>query len=272
MTRSLAFGALAALTLALAGSHSARVRAEDAKKTDTVDIFSSVADPDKEKAMPGVGVIYGQKEWERLAAAWGIKEVPKVDFTKEILLVGTWRGPNFKFLTEVKNGDLKVEQVGDKTEQPGFRYRVMSLSRAGITKFQGKDLPPADGSTPAEPKSTTDNVKAEKPRVALSGDIKDAGLLLQAPANRIISSQKQWDMLVKEWAIKDAPKVDFTKELLAVGTWRGSSFDLTPTVKDGDLIVTTKGTDDRKDGFRWKIVSVPRGGIKTIDGKELPRE
>ena len=140
MTRSLAFAALAALTLALS-SQPARVRAEEPKKTETVDILSSVAEVEKEKAMPGTGVIYGQKEWERLAAAWGIKGVPKLDFTKEILLVGTWRGSNFKFLSDVKDGDLKVELVGDKEEKAGFRYRVVSLKRDGITKFQGKDLP-----------------------------------------------------------------------------------------------------------------------------------
>ena len=141
MTRSLAFAALAALTFAIVGSHSARLAAEEPKGTGTVDIFSSVADADKEKAMPGVGVIYGTKEWERLAAAWGIKQPAKVDFTKEILLVGTHRGANFKFLPEVKNGDLTVELVGDKEAQPGFRYRIVSLKRDGITKFQGKELP-----------------------------------------------------------------------------------------------------------------------------------
>lgn len=273
MTRSLSFAALAALTFAFSWQ-SARVDAAEPKKTDTVDLYSSVADAAKEKQMPGIGVIYGTKEWERLAAAWGIKDPPKVDFSKEILLVGTWRGSNFKFLSEVKNGDLTVELVGDKEEKAGFRYRVVSLSRAGITKFQGKDLPPADTSTVGvEPKSAGGESKtAEKPRVSLSGDIADVKLQLQAPANRVISSQKQWDALAKEWAIKDAPKVDFTKELLVVGTWSGSSFDVIPTVNNGDLIVTTKGTDDRREGFRWKIVSVNRGGIKTVDGKALPRE
>ena len=271
MTRSLAFAALAALTLAFS-SQSVRVTAAEPKKTDTVDIFSSVDDLAKEKQMPGIGVIYGQKEWERLAAAWGIKEVPKVDFNKEILLVGTHRGANFKFLSEVKNGDLTVELVGDKEAKSGFRYRIVSLSRAGITKFQGKELPAVDAPAVGEPKSVGVDPKAEKPRVALSGDIADVGLMLQAPANRVIASQKQWDVLVKEWAIKDAPKVDFTKELLVVGTWRGSSFDVIPTVANGDLIVTTKGTDDRREGFRWKIVSVNRGEIKTVDGKAFPRE
>ena len=72
--------------------------------------------------------------------------------------------------------------------------------------------------------------------------------------------------------IKDAPKVDFTKELLVVGTWKGSSFNLTPTVKDGDLSVSAVGTKDLRPGFRWKVVSVKRDGIKTVQGKDLPKE
>lgn len=139
MTRSLAFAALAALTFTVA--QAPRSSAEEPKKTDTVDVFSSVAEVEKEKAMPGTGVIYGQKEWEQLAAAWGMKDVPKVDFTKEILLVGTHRGTNFKFISDVKNGDLTVELVGNTEEKAGFRYRVVSLNRDGITKFQGKELP-----------------------------------------------------------------------------------------------------------------------------------
>ena len=99
-----------------------------------------MAELDQLKQLPGTGVILSQKEWERLAAAWGIKDVAKVDFTKEILLVGTWRGSSFKFLSDVKDGDLTVELVGDKEEKPGFRYKIVSLKRDGITKFQGKDL------------------------------------------------------------------------------------------------------------------------------------
>ena len=88
MTRLFAFAGLAGL---LFGPRRGLrvVSAAEPKATGTVDIFSSVADPDLEKQLPGIGVIYGQKEWERLAAAWGIKPVPKVDFGKEILLVGT---------------------------------------------------------------------------------------------------------------------------------------------------------------------------------------
>lgn len=139
MKRTLVFSVLTAALFTLAGFHSAK--AEEPKATGTVDLASSVPDAEKLQALSGTGVILGQKEWERLAAAWGIKEVAKVDFSKELLLVTTWRGSSFKMLTDVKDGDLTVELVGDKDVQPGFRYKIVSLKRDGITKFQGKELP-----------------------------------------------------------------------------------------------------------------------------------
>ena len=140
MTRSFALATLAACLVVAAGTFN-RTAAEEPKATGTVDIFSSVEDLDQLKVLPGTGVLVSQKEWERLAASWGIKDVARVDFTKEILLVGTWRGSTFKFLADVKNSDLTVELVGDKEVKPGFRYKVISLKREGIKTVQGKELP-----------------------------------------------------------------------------------------------------------------------------------
>jgi hypothetical protein len=119
---------------------------------------------------------------------------------------------------------------------------------------------------------SADEPKKEKPTVELSGDIKDEALQKEAPANGVIASQKGWEKLAKAWSIKDAPKVDFTKEILVVGTWKGSVFNLSPAVKDGDLTISALGTKDLRPGFRWKVVSIKREGIKTVQGKELPTE
>ena len=116
-----------------------------------------------------------------------------------------------------------------------------------------------------------DEPKAE-PTVSLSGDIKDEALQKAVPANGVIASQKSWDKLVKAWDIKDAPKVDFAKEFLIVGTWRGSTFNIRQMVEDGNLTFSMFGTKDLRPGFRWKIVSVKRAGVKTVQGKELPKE
>jgi len=238
-----------------------RAAAEEPKATGTVDISSSVPEAEKLQAFSGTGVILDQKEWERLAAAWGIKEVAKVDFTKELLLVGTWRGNNFKFLGNIKNGDLTVEQVGDKEAQPGFRYKVLSINRTGITKFQGKELP-APAVSDLKPIE-------EKPSVNLSGNIKEESLQNEMPLNGVITSQEQWERLVKVWGIKDAPPVDFTRQWIVVGTSRGTSFDLNPVVTNGDLVISSKGTTDLAPGFRWRARAINREGIKTLNGKEF---
>ncbi|MCS6864870.1 MAG: hypothetical protein RMJ56_05760 [Gemmataceae bacterium] len=114
--------------------------------------------------------------------------------------------------------------------------------------------------------------KANKATVDLAGDIKDESLQAEAPANGVIVSPKAWEKLAKAWGIPEAPKVDFTKEILIVGTWKGSSFDITPMVKDGDLTVSALGTKDLRPGFRWKVRSIPRQGIKTVQGRPLPSE
>lgn len=119
---------------------------------------------------------------------------------------------------------------------------------------------------------SADEPKEKKPTVELGGSIDDETLQKAMPANGVIASQKAWDALAKAWSIKDAPKIDFTKELLIVGTWRGSSFGLRPMLKDGDLSVSGFGTKDLRPGFRWKVQTFPREGVKTVQGKELPQE
>lgn len=135
------FTAVTFAALIVTSAALSRGAAEEPQVTKTVDMASSFPDVEQEKAIGGTSVLLSQKERERLAAAWGIKDPPKVDFTKEILLVGTWRGSSFKFLNELKDGDLKTELVGEKDIRPGFRYRIVSLKRDGIKSFNGKPLP-----------------------------------------------------------------------------------------------------------------------------------
>jgi hypothetical protein len=119
---------------------------------------------------------------------------------------------------------------------------------------------------------TAEEPKPAKPTVELSGSIEDESLQKAMPASGVITSQKGYDALAKAWGIKDAPKVDFAKEILVVGTWKGSVFSIKTAVKDGDLTVSGFGTKDLRPGFRWKIQSLSREGIKTVQGKELPKE
>jgi hypothetical protein len=138
MTRAFACAALAVCLSITAGLAQ---EPKTAPPAPTVDITGSLEDLVLMREAPMSGVLVSQKSWEKLAAAWGIKDVPKVDFGKEILIVGTHRGISFKFLTEVKNGDLVVEVVGDKDLKPGFRYKILSVGRNGIKTVNGKELP-----------------------------------------------------------------------------------------------------------------------------------
>lgn len=113
---------------------------------------------------------------------------------------------------------------------------------------------------------------APKPAVDLSGSVDDQGLVKKAPPQNVVVSEKGWETLAKAWNLKDPPKVDFTKDVLVVATTVGSRLSLTPTVKDGDLKTTAIATRDLRPGFRYAIQSVARDGIKTVDGKALPKE
>lgn len=113
----------------------------------------------------------------------------------------------------------------------------------------------------------------KKPTVDLAGSNDDEGLAKQAPESGVVVSEKGWEKLAKAWGIKDAPKVDFSKELLVVATTRGSKMNLDAKVDaKGDLKVLAASTRDLRPGFRYAIRSVGRDGVKTVNGKELPKE
>lgn len=132
MTRSLATALLCFVPAAS--------RADDKPKP-TVDLFASVADEKLKEATPANGVVTTQKDWEKLAAAWGIENAPKVDFTKELLIVGTHRGSQFKLTPKVDDkGDLTIFSAGTKDLRPGFRYRIASVDRSKIKTVAGKPL------------------------------------------------------------------------------------------------------------------------------------
>jgi hypothetical protein len=181
--------------------------------------------------------------------------VASVDFLSQpSRLGGSWR----EFRT--KGGHCRQSQTVFSTVFEGemmFRkvltFLVLTLILTPVAADQG---PP----------------QAAKPTVDLAGDIKDESLQSAAPANGVIVSPKAWEKLAQAWGIKDAPKVDFTKEILIVGTWKGSTFNITPMIQDGDLTVSSFGTKDLREGFRWKVRSIPREGIKTVQGRPLPTE
>lgn len=111
-----------------------------------------------------------------------------------------------------------------------------------------------------------------KQTVDLSGSIADEELMKKAPDSSVVVSEKGWKELAEAWNLKDPPKVDFTKELLVVATTRGGRLNLTPSVTAGDLKAVALATRDLRPGFRYAIKSHSKEGVKTVNGKELPKE
>jgi hypothetical protein len=123
----------------------------------------------------------------------------------------------------------------------------------------------------------TPAVHAEKKKVASTkewtGAVADEKLAKDAP--EVITSKKALETLWKDWGITDKmPEVDFTKELVLVSTTRGSKLNVSLMLDPdkGDLQVLGIATRDLRPGFRYVIVTAPKEGVKTVNGKELPKE
>jgi hypothetical protein len=113
---------------------------------------------------------------------------------------------------------------------------------------------------------------AEKKNVAPTqtwkGSVDDDALSKDAPV--CIVNGADLGKLWQAWKIADkAPEVDFSKEIVIVQTTKGSI--LNPSFRldeKGNLEILGMATMDYLPGFRYVICSVPRDGVKTVDGKE----
>jgi hypothetical protein len=117
--------------------------------------------------------------------------------------------------------------------------------------------------------------QADKKPVKLTkewkGSIPDEAL--QKKASEVITTAKALEELWKAWQITEKmPEVDFTKELVIVATSVGSKLNMSAVLDDtkGDLMVLGMGTRDIAPGFRYVIGTIPREGVKTVNGKQLP--
>jgi hypothetical protein len=114
--------------------------------------------------------------------------------------------------------------------------------------------------------------KEVKPTKQWTGSVEDEKLQKEAPT--VIASAKTFEKVWKAWKPADkVPEVDFAKELVLVATTRGSRLSIRLLLEDsGNLKVGAIATRDLRPGFRYEMVVVPREGIKTVDGKEIPKE
>ncbi len=104
-----------------------------------------------------------------------------------------------------------------------------------------------------------------------AGSVEDEKLAKEAPA--VITNAKDLEKVWKAWKIADKmPEIDFTKEIVIVSTTVGSRLRLSAVLDDkGDLRILGLATRDLRPGFRYVIGTINKEGIKTIEGKELPK-
>jgi hypothetical protein len=120
-------------------------------------------------------------------------------------------------------------------------------------------------------------VLAQKLKVPIdmkwSGSVDDEKLMKDAP--EVITSAKTLEKIWQTWKAKgDVPKVDFGK-FLVVGVYsRGSKLNMGGATLDekGNLTVLGFGTRDLQPGFRYVLGTVSKDGVKTVNGKALPKE
>lgn len=127
------------------------------------------------------------------------------------------------------------------------------------------------GPAPAGEKPSGD--QEVKPTQQWKGSVDDENLQKKAPAQGIITDGMELKRLWQEWHLGDkVPAVKFDKELVLVETTRGSLLQVgVKLTAKGDLQVLGIATRDFRPGFRYKILVVPRAGVKTVNGKELPK-
>lgn len=105
-----------------------------------------------------------------------------------------------------------------------------------------------------------------------TGSVADVALKKGVP--EVITSPKVLEKVWNAWMVKGKlPKLDFTKEIVILGTTSGSRLNLSARLDDkGDLQIIGFGTADFGPGFRYVLATVPRTGVKTVNKKPLPKE
>lgn len=90
--------------------------------------------------------IVNSKDLEKLWKTWDIKEkLPEIDFSKELLLIETTRGSrlNLKATLDEK-GNIQALGLATRDLRPGFRYVMITISKAGVKTIEGKAITPAN--------------------------------------------------------------------------------------------------------------------------------
>jgi hypothetical protein len=102
-----------------------------------------IADESLKILAPDEGFLADAKSLEKVWKEWRPQEeIPAVDFSKEIILVGVVDGPNRAGIQPSldEKGDLHFIVVGTKVGGPGFGYLLLKVSREGVKTVNLKPL------------------------------------------------------------------------------------------------------------------------------------
>ena len=119
--------------------------------------------------------------------------------------------------------------------------------------------------------SAAEEMTPVTPTQQWSGSLEDRGL--QAKAAPVISDAATFGQLWQDWKVAGAqPVVDFNKSLVVTATTVGSLLNLQCRLSaKGNLEIGAIATRDLRPGFRYVIAVVSNAGVKTVNGKELPK-
>lgn len=95
------------------------------------------------KLAPKSDFITDAKTFSKLWKAWRPGEaVPEIDFSKDMVIVGTADGPNLVIFEPKlqEDGDLKFVVASTRMFGPGFGYRMVKIAREGVKTVNGKSI------------------------------------------------------------------------------------------------------------------------------------
>lgn len=102
-----------------------------------------IEDKSLRKLAPKSGFIADEQTWKKLWTAWRPEEeLSKVDFAKELILVGTVSGPNLVIMrpTIDDEGNVKYVVGGTKIGGPGFGYKLVKIGKDGVKTVNGNSI------------------------------------------------------------------------------------------------------------------------------------
>lgn len=169
------------------------------------------------KFTPKTEFIADADAWEKLWKAWRPgEELPKIDFSKSLVLVGTAYGPNRANMRPMTDddGNLKFVVFSTKIGGPGFGYTLMVVDRDGIKTVNGHAVPAVDEDS--SPAKVADSIKVTVVGTLRTGLVAIGG---ETTGTTITSNGVTWELdFGKQAEMRDqAEKLD-GNQVVVTGT------------------------------------------------------